>query len=340
MSNHLNTPQNASDGSVNPETAGQPVSRRERRMLSQSARVATDGVPQPVSASELISNVTTAPAVAGEKPIPDTISQARHDLAVRAVRLKPEAAQRAARDFVPRAGRAIRRIARETWSTSIRGLVVLVIGAFMVTLTLPTTGFNLAMPGYAATETGVQQEITAASNSDVATPITLGTFRVSNYGDLLSLRYGSGNFTYSVAGTGIVRWPFPYAAPIASPFGARVAPCAACSTYHQGLDFDPKEGTAIFAIADGVVTGVHNDTWGFGRWVVISHDLNGLVFKSIYAHMERKSVELKEGDVVKVWDYVGRVGNTGTSTGAHLHLEIHVDGAAVDPFAFLKKHTD
>jgi murein DD-endopeptidase MepM/ murein hydrolase activator NlpD len=43
---------------------------------------------------------------------------------------------------------------------------------------------------------------------------------------------------------------------------------------------------------------------------------------------------------VKVWDYVGRVGNTGTSTGAHLHLEIHVDGAAVDPFAFLKKHTD
>jgi murein DD-endopeptidase MepM/ murein hydrolase activator NlpD len=340
VSNHLNTPQNASDGSVSPETEGQPQSRRERRLLSGSSRVAGDGLPQPVSASELISNVTTAPAVAGEPPLPATNPRSRREPAVRTVRLKPEAAQRAVRDFVPRAGRAIRRIARETWSTSIRGLVVLVIGAFLVTLTLPTTGFNLAMPGYAAPETGVHQEITAASNSDVATPITLGTFRISNYGDLLALRYGSGNFSYSVASTGTVRWPFLYAAPISSPFGARVAPCAACSTYHQGLDFDPKEGSAIYAIADGVVTEVHNDTWGFGRWVVIRHDLNGLVFESIYAHMERKSVELKKGDEVKVSDYVGRVGNTGTSTGAHLHLEIHVDGVVVDPFAFLKKYTD
>ncbi len=340
MSNHLNTPQDASRDSVSPETAGQPLTRRERRLLNQSPRTAADGVPQPVSASELISNVKSAPAVAGEKPLPATIIGARRDPAVRTVRLRPAGAQRVGRDFVPRAGRAIRRIARETWSTSIRGLVVLVIGAFMVTLTLPTTGFNLAMPGYATTENGVDQVITAVSNSDVATPITLGTFKISNYGDLLSLRYGSGNFSYSVASTGIVRWPFPYAAPISSPFGARVAPCAACSTLHQGLDFDPKEGSAIYAIADGVVKAVHNDTWGFGRWVVIRHDLNGLVFDSIYAHMERNSVDLKEGDEVKVADYVGRVGNTGTSTGAHLHLEIHVDGVAVDPFVWLKKYTD
>jgi len=333
VSNHLNTPQDASRDSVSLETAGQPLSRRERRLMGQSSLVAADVVPQPVSASDLISSVTTAPAVAGEKPLPVTITRARGEKVARPVRLRPDAAPRAARDFVPRAGRAIRRIARETWSTSIRGLVVLVIGAFMVSLTLPTTGFNLAMPGYAATETGVHQEITAASNSDVATPITLGTFRISNYGDLLKLRYGSGNFSYSVASTGTVRWPFQYAAPISSPFGARVAPCSACSTYHQGLDFDPKEGSAIYAIADGVVKEVHNDTWGFGRWVVIRHNLNGLVFDSLYAHMERKSVELKEGDEVKVWDYVGRVGNTGTSTGAHLHLEIHVDGVPVDPFA-------
>ena len=57
-------------------------------------------------------------------------------------------------------------------------------------------------------------------------------------------------------------------------------------------------------------------------------------------HLVLRAIGIKEGDEVKVADYVGRVGNTGTSTGAHLHLEIHVDGVAVDPFVWLKKYTD
>jgi murein DD-endopeptidase MepM/ murein hydrolase activator NlpD len=73
-------------------------------------------------------------------------------------------------------------------------------------------------------------------------------------------------------------------------------------------------------------------------WVLIRHKVGSLSFESGYAHMERGSVELKVGDTVKVADYVGRVGNTGTSTGAHLHLEIRVDGQQVDPFAWLKKN--
>lgn len=208
----------------------------------------------------------------------------------------------------------------------------------MVTLTLPSTGFNLALPGYAATETGAHQEVTTAANSEVATAVSLGTFKISNYGDLLSQRFGSGNWGYTVNNDSEIRWPFPYAAPISSGFGARVAPCAACSTYHQGLDFDPQEGSPIYAIADGVVIESHNDRWGFGRWIVIRHNVRGMSFDSVYAHMERDSVQLNKGDVVKVADYVGRVGNTGTSTGGHLHLEIHVDGAPVDPFQWLKKN--
>ncbi len=289
--------------------------------------------------------IITAPDVATLTPIEPIVKPKRgsrvrssRDSVVRKVRLRPEGSQRKVRGFVPRAGQAIRRAARETWSATIRGFVVLVIGAFMVTLTLPSTGFNLALPGYAATETGVHQEVTTASNAEVATAVNLGTFKISNYGDLLGQRFGSGNWSYAVSNKGPIRWPFPYAAPISSGFGARVAPCAACSTYHKGLDFDPQEGSPIYAIADGVVKEVHNDQWGFGRWVVISHNVKGLEFDSVYAHMERDSVELKVGDPIVVADYVGRVGSTGTSTGAHLHLEIHVNGVQVDPFAWLKKN--
>ena len=71
---------------------------------------------------------------------------------------------------------------------------------------------------------------------------------------------------------------------------------------------------------------------------MIHHEVNGMSFDSVYAHMERNSVELKVGDAIKVADYVGRVGNTGTSTGAHLHLEIHVNGVQIDPYAWLKKN--
>ncbi len=410
VSDHLNTPQNASGDLSNPEFAIQPQTRRERRLLEEAARLEAaeaaraaqtahetqstqstsdaeaspiEEAPQPVSAATLFRDLEskpalitgpvpfvetkptnssgpvpfvektpsgstvaiTAPDVATLTPIESPVkprrgSRARQsrDAVIRKVRLRPEGDQRKSRGFVPRASQAIRRAARETWSATIRGFVVLVIGAFMVTLTLPSTGFNLALPGYAATETGVHQEVTTAANAEVATAINLGTFKISNYGDLLSQRFGSGNWGYTVSNTSAIRWPFPYAAPISSGFGARVAPCASCSTYHKGLDFDPPEGSSIYAVADGVVTEVHNDQWGFGRWVVIHHEVKGKTFDSVYAHMERDSVELHKGDVVKVGDYVGRVGNTGTSTGAHLHLEIHVDGVQVDPFAWLKKN--
>jgi murein DD-endopeptidase MepM/ murein hydrolase activator NlpD len=74
-------------------------------------------------------------------------------------------------------------------------------------------------------------------------------------------------------------------------------------------------------------------------WIVIRHDVNGLQFDSVYAHMQRDSVTLNVGDTALVSEYIGRVGTTGTSTGAHLHLEIHVGGVQVDPFEWLKANT-
>ncbi|MEY4476622.1 MAG: hypothetical protein RJA31_126 [Actinomycetota bacterium] len=333
-------------------TAPQPEEPVAADAVVQASTTATGEIPTNSSGPIPFIDTTpsgstaaiTAPDVATLTPIEPVAKPRRgvrnrgRNSVVRKVRLKTEREHKKSRGFVPRAGQALRRAARETWSASIRGFVVLVIGAFMVTLTLPSTGFNLAMPGYAVTETGEHQEVTTAANSEVATTVALGEFKISNYGDLLSKLYGSGSWGYSINNNSAIRWPFPYVAPISSGFGARVAPCAACSTYHKGLDFDPPEGSSIYAIADGVVSEVHNDEWGFGRWVVIHHEVKGMSFDSVYAHMERKSVDLKVGDVVKVADYVGRVGSTGTSTGAHLHLEIHVNGAQVDPYQWLKKN--
>jgi murein DD-endopeptidase MepM/ murein hydrolase activator NlpD len=108
----------------------------------------------------------------------------------------------------------------------------------------------------------------------------------------------------------------------------------------MGVDFTPGNGSAIFSIADGVVTESADDQWGFGNHVVITHHINGHTVTTLYAHMQHGSTALAVGDTVLVGDFIGLVGQTGTATGAHLHLEITVDGAHVDPFAWLKANAN
>jgi murein DD-endopeptidase MepM/ murein hydrolase activator NlpD len=132
-----------------------------------------------------------------------------------------------------------------------------------------------------------------------------------------------------------IKWPFPRSVPIASGFGYRLAPCAACSSFHDGLDMTPGAGTPIQAVADGVVREMGNPSGALGVYVVIDHQVNGERFSSLYAHMAYGSLALAVGQQVTVGQLVGRVGSTGTSTGAHLHLGIFVGGTAVDPYAWL-----
>jgi murein DD-endopeptidase MepM/ murein hydrolase activator NlpD len=132
-----------------------------------------------------------------------------------------------------------------------------------------------------------------------------------------------------------VRWPFPYQVPISSGFGDRAAPCRGCSTVHMGLDLVPGAGAAIFAMADGVVV-EHSENTTFGNYVVIQHQIDGETVYSGYAHMQTASSPLAVGDPIKVGDFIGLVGSTGTSTGNHLHFEIKLNGVNVDPFAYLQ----
>jgi murein DD-endopeptidase MepM/ murein hydrolase activator NlpD len=149
------------------------------------------------------------------------------------------------------------------------------------------------------------------------------------------------SFSYTNNPSGTIQWPFAVAVPIASGFGDRlVANCGYCSTFHEGLDFTPGAGAPIQAIADGVVSLVQEDRGGLGNHVIIDHVVNGAKVQSVYAHMLAGSVRVAVGQTVTVAEQVGQVGSTGASTGAHLHLEIHLGGAPVDPFAWLKANAN
>lgn len=137
-----------------------------------------------------------------------------------------------------------------------------------------------------------------------------------------------------------LRWPVPSSSRISGDYGPRIAPCAGCSTFHKGADFTPGLGTPITAIANGVVTAVSaSDSGGLGVHAIIEHEIDGRVVSSLYGHMVSGSLELHVGESVTVGQLVGKVGNTGQSTGAHLHFEILLDGTTpTDPLAWLVAH--
>lgn len=145
--------------------------------------------------------------------------------------------------------------------------------------------------------------------------------------------------TFTNDATAAIQWPFPYGVPLSDRFGYRN--CRGCTTNHRGQDFLPGYGTNIQAIADGVVSFVANDSGGLGTQVMIDHLVNGRVVTSVYAHMVPGSVRVNVGDHIKVGSYVGRTGDSGMSTGPHLHFEIRIggkDGINVDPLVWLRTY--
>ena len=99
----------------------------------------------------------------------------------------------------------------------------------------------------------------------------------------------------------------------------------------MGVDFAPGEGTPIRVIAGATVIKVQANDGGFGNDVWVQHDVDGKQFVSVYGHMEDNSFKVVKGQQVAVGDELGLVGSTGNSTGPHLHLEVRLDGTAVDP---------
>lgn len=208
-------------------------------------------------------------------------------------------------------------------------------GALVVGMSVPANAFMTATTPAAtiAAEKLPTQSISVA-DSVVQLATVRDAFTVISYAEQLQLKYGNRSYSFT-ATSGAVRWPFPYPVPITDGWGDRVSPCFGCSTFHKGVDFTPGEGAPIYAIADGVVSFAEVSDSGLGNNVTIDHMINGQKVQSIYAHMQMNSSPLTVGTQVKVGDFVGLVGMTGSATGPHLHFEIHLDGVAVDPFAWL-----
>lgn len=134
----------------------------------------------------------------------------------------------------------------------------------------------------------------------------------------------------------VIGWPLAPGTTMSADFGPRNAPCSGCSSNHQGVDWTPGSGTPIQSIADGEVVEAASSAGGLGVHVKIRHTIDGVSWTSVYGHMLSGSRTVNVGDTVKVGQQIGQVGNTGASTGAHLHFEIRdASGTAVDPYAWL-----
>lgn len=122
----------------------------------------------------------------------------------------------------------------------------------------------------------------------------------------------------------------PRTVQITSPFGARFHPVRKHVVFHEGVDLAGPSGQPVYATGDGVVESTQINFSGYGNVVVIDH---GFGYKTRYAHL--KEIKVTEGQVVIRGDRIGTLGNSGLSTGPHLHYEVIYRGRQINPWNFL-----
>jgi Membrane proteins related to metalloendopeptidases len=115
----------------------------------------------------------------------------------------------------------------------------------------------------------------------------------------------------------------------ASNFGIRTDPIYGTPRMHQGIDLAGKRGEPIYAVGNGKIVEVGFNFFGYGNEIVIDH---GFGYKTRYAHLDK--IFVKEGDVVERGDEIAALGNTGKSTGDHLHYEVIYRDRRVNPLNY------
>ncbi len=124
-------------------------------------------------------------------------------------------------------------------------------------------------------------------------------------------------------------WPVPSTKKISSGFGRR------WGKSHDGIDIPGRKGTHIIAAADGTVTYSGNGLSGYGNLIIIKHS-SGI--HTVYAH--NQSLYAKKGEKVYRGQVIATLGNTGRSSGPHLHFEVRLNNKAVNPVAYLPPPKD
>lgn len=153
-------------------------------------------------------------------------------------------------------------------------------------------------------------------------PSALGT-QISRMGQISTFPESKNGLRYLV-----LDWPLPVTG-ITSLFGPRRDPIDGSTKHHTGIDLDADYGAVVTAPAHGTVLFAD---WrrGNGRWLLLEH-AGGI--QTAYSHLSQLLVA--KGAVVHKGQPIGRVGNSGRSTGPHLHFEIHVNHMCVDPLDYL-----
>lgn len=149
----------------------------------------------------------------------------------------------------------------------------------------------------------------------------------------LSGRSSAGSGVYN----GVMAWPVPGFYRISSPYGYRIHPIFGTRRLHTGIDIGRDggrsiDGASIVAAGDGEVI-YAGYRGGYGNTVMIDHG-NGVV--TLYAHQRSGGIKVSNGQSVSKSQRIGTVGSTGYSTGPHLHFEVRVNGAPVDPMPYLR----
>ncbi|MBR3771123.1 MAG: peptidoglycan DD-metalloendopeptidase family protein [Clostridium sp.] len=148
---------------------------------------------------------------------------------------------------------------------------------------------------------------------------------------------GSGNggstdsFGSIVATGNKFRWPLNISGTITSTFGYRTSPTAGASSNHKGIDIAVPQGTSVVAAANGTVTTASYQS-AAGNYIMLSHG-NGTY--TVYMHLS--SIKVSVGQTVSQGQVIGLSGNTGVSTGPHLHFGVNVNGSYVNPLNYVSK---
>lgn len=316
----------AADVSASPPAATSRRARRAQETVASAARVRRIMAPRSLTPS---------------RPSPTKMSRAAR---VKSARVKSVPARsvparsvpvKAARSTAPRRAQLLRKF--------ITISAMFGAGALLVATSLPAVALQMnsasALTSELRSTSNSEVQSLAVDSSAASAALARDLYTVVNTTQQARLKSGLQDFLYTNDTNGTIQWPFPAPVPISSGFGSRQAPCGGCSSFHEGVDFIPGSGTPIDAIANGTVTYAAYDS-SFGYHVIVDHNINGQKVQSLYAHMIAGSIKVVVGQQVTVTQELGQVGNTGHSTGAHLHLEVHLDGTPVDPFAWLKANAN
>jgi len=117
---------------------------------------------------------------------------------------------------------------------------------------------------------------------------------------------------------------------VTSEFGTRSSPFGGGREFHEGIDIATQRGTPVRAPADGVILEASRES-GFGNMVKVDH---GRGLSTLYGHLSR--IAVRQGAMVRRGQVIGYVGNTGRSTGSHLHYGVYFSGVAVNPRSYLR----